>query len=277
MIDKRLGYVAAIALCAAAATAYVISPRDSISLALGMGRASLPANEQLLVPAALRTADGAGIGGEWFNPSRCTYGNGLLAVSIGGTKITISPLDVDRLDLAWNDTWTQDTHRDVVLHKASGCGDRPVVARALTTKPLGSFQNGVMLWAATAKKRDVETYVAKLAEIRTGTQCYVDQGLRLCDDPTVEDQDDGASFYAFTDDPSKVLPSGAPWNLRCHAANGRFSPASPQPLSNVECQIADLTTSGYNYMAKVYDRTMMNAYRFATLNTEIRARLDSMR
>ena len=277
MIDKRLGYVAAIALCAAAATAYVIAPRDSISLALGMGRTSLPPNEQQLVPATYRTEEGAAIGADWFRPNRCSYGNGLLAVSLGGTKVTISPLDVDHIDLAWNETWTQDTAREVVLHKTSGCGERPVIARTLATKPLGSFQNGIVLWTAHAKKRDVETYVSKLTEIRTGAQCYVEQGLRLCADPTAENRDGGAAFYAFTDDASKLLPSGAPWNLRCQAATGKFDPNSPRPLVNVECQLADIAPSGYNYMAKIYDRTMIGGYRFGELNNEIRARLESFR
>jgi hypothetical protein len=277
MIDQRLGYVAAIALAAAAATGYILAPRDSISLALGMGRTSLPVEDQLKIPARYHSDNGVAIGAGWFQANRCTYGNGMLALKLGDTKLTISPYDVDRIELDWSQTWTQDRSADVILHKTSGCGDRPVVARTLATKAMGTFDNGIILWAANMSKRDVETYVSKLADIRTGAQCYVEQGLRLCDDPTVEDTDGGASFYAFIDDPERKLASGAPWNLRCHAQRGVFNPSKPGPLTNVECQIADISATGYNYMAKVYDSSMMNAYRFTQLNTDMKTRLETLR
>lgn len=277
MIDKRLGYVAAISLTAAAATAIVLTPRDSISLALGMNRASLPADEQIAVPAAYRSEVDAGIAAEWFRPNRCSYGNGLLTVALGSARVSISPLDVERVQMRWSETWTQDHSGDVILHKASGCADRPLEAQALLTKPLGSFDNGIQLWPAKASKREIDSYVSQLADLRTGLACYVDQGLRLCQDPSATDRDSGASFYVFTDDAARVLPSGAPWNLRCHAATGRFDVAHPTPLSDVECQIADLATTGFNYAAKVYDGAMMNSQRFNRLNTEMRDRLATLR
>ncbi len=259
MIDRRLAYISAIAFAAAGATSLVMMPQDSISLALGMGRSALAPDQKIDVPVLSKGDVAAGIGGGWFDPRRCRQAsNGMIRMEIGGRPFSVSPYDVAQIDLAWDETWTQSHDGPVVLHRESGCPERPLVARSLRTVAQGSFNEGVMVWPTKTTKREYNDYVERLDSIRVAENCYTERDVRICRDPDAKPTETGGGFYAFPEAPA--FSSGAPVNVRCHAAGGHLDRNRPEPLRDVSCQIADLSPDGYVFSAVVRNGTMFDQY-----------------
>lgn len=274
MIDKRLGYIAVIALTAAGLTALVLAPRDSVSLALGMGRTALPVDQQITVTALGHSDAGVAIDAGWFDASRCKTGNGMVSVKIGDGSFALSRYDVAQIDLDWRETWSQAHTQSVVLHRESGCAEKPIVARSLRTVSQGSFPEGMVVWPSKTTKRENSAYVDKIKDLKNSAECYADRDVRICRDPEAPDDMSGVGFYAFVDDAD--LPSGAPANLRCRAEAGRVDHDAPQPLRGLTCQIADIDPDGFSFSTQVKSASMFNAYQFKQWMREIRQNLSNI-
>jgi hypothetical protein len=198
----------------------------------------------------------------------------LVNVEIGTRTFSVSPYDLAQVDLDWNETWSQSHDGPIVLHRESGCPERPLVARSFKTTAQGSFEQGVMVWPTKTTKREFSDYVDRLGTIRAGGQCYTERDVRICRDPDATASDTGGGFYAFPDEPD--FASGAPVNVRCLANGGRIDPERPEPPRDIRCQIADLDPNGFVFSAVVQDRTMFDQYRVKQWIKEARQSLKTI-